>query len=92
MTSALAIINEIKAAISQSRYPPWHFGLTNDAAERKKYWGTKHRADLSRWQEWVADSISEARTVEGYFSGENMLAGGTGGSLTGQNTVFVYIF
>ena len=92
MASAFVIISEIKSRLQQSRHPPWHFGLTNDPTERRKYWGIKHRADLTRWREWEVDSISAARTVEGYFSGESLLAGGTGGSLVAHATVFVYIF
>ena len=92
MASALAVIAEIKAKVGRSQYSRWHLGLTNDVDERKKYWGKRQHADLSRWRDWAADSLREAQAVEGYFSSENMSEGGTGGSLSADRTVFVYIF
>jgi hypothetical protein len=92
MSSAFEIIHEVKTTVGKRRYSLWHFGLTNDVAERKKYWGKKHHTNLDRWQDWAADSIGDALTVEGYFSTENMIKGGTGGSLSSEKTVFVYVF
>ena len=92
MASAFVVIAEIKAKVGRSQYSRWHFGLTNDVEERKKYWGNRQRADLSRWRDWAADSLREAQAVERYFSSENMINGGTGGSLSPDKTIFVYIF
>jgi hypothetical protein len=92
MTSKATITSEIRAKVGQGGYASWRIGLTHDLAERKKYWGEAQGKNVSSWKNWTADSLSDAQDVETYFINEKMMKGGTGGDLSSNKTVYVYVF
>jgi hypothetical protein len=89
-----SITQAIIARVESSKtvdYSAWTIGLTHDPAERKQ----EHEADgkaTEYWQQWVADSVSDAQEIESYFINTKGMNGGTGGDLSPRKTVYVYIF
>jgi hypothetical protein len=83
----------IKQAITNrvaSAYSAWTIGLTHDPDKRKE----EHQADgkaTTCWQQWVADSLSDAQDIESLFI-QKSVKGGTGGDLSTRKTIYVYIF
>jgi len=85
-----AIISRVESAKTVD-YSLWTIGLTHDPDERKE----QHENDgksTEYWDQWIADSLSEAQDIESYFIEEKGMKGGTGGSLSATLTVYVYIF
>lgn len=85
-----AIINRVES-VKTVDYSAWTIGLTHDPAERKQ----QHEADgktTTYWEQWVADSLSDAQGLESYFINTKGMKGGTGGDLSARKTVYVYIF
>jgi len=85
-----AIINRVESAKTVD-YSMWTIGLTHDPAERKQ----QHENDgesTKYWEQWVADSLSEAQEIESFFINKKGMKGGTGGDLSPRRTVYVYIF
>jgi hypothetical protein len=90
MTAKATIIAAINAKVGTS-YSAWRIGLTHDLAERKTYWGQTSKLDVSQWNAWTADSLSDAQDIERHFVNKGM-KGGTGGDLDSRKTTYVYIF
>ena len=83
------IIAAIEAKVSN--YSVWRIGLTHDTAKRKEEWEDELDKKITTWFDWQADSLSEAQDVENHFIKKGM-KGGTGGDLSSDKTVYVYIF
>jgi predicted GIY-YIG superfamily endonuclease len=82
----MAIINRV----GSSNYSIWTIGLTHDPAERKQQHENEGKS-TTYWQQWTADSLSDAQDIESYFINEKGMKGGTGGDLSSRRVVFVYI-
>ncbi len=85
-----AIIDRVELSETVD-YSAWTIGLTHDPADRKK----QHAADgksTKYWEQWVADTLSDAQDIESYFINTKGMKGGTGGDLRARKTVYVYIF
>jgi hypothetical protein len=89
--TAKATIIAINAKVGTT-HSAWRIGLTHDLADRKIYWGTTERQDVSHWTTWTADSLSDAQAIETHFIQEKKMKGGEGGNLTAGKTVYIYIF
>jgi hypothetical protein len=83
------IIDAIDANVSY--YSSYYIGLTNDPDTRKQQ-HTNERKNTTYWKHWQADSLSDAQDIESYFIKKDMKGGFTGGDLSSQKTVYVYIF
>ena len=90
MTAKATITAAINAKVGTT-HSAWRIDLTHDLAERKTYWGTTKRQDISHWTTWTADSLSDAQAIETYFIQEKKMKGGEGGNLTTGKTVYIYI-
>ncbi len=90
MTAKSTIVAGINAKVGTS-HSAWRIGLTHDLSERKAYWGTTSRLDVSHWTTWTADSLKDAQEIESAFINKGM-KGGTGGDLDSRKTTYVYIF
>ena len=85
-----AIINRVELSKTVD-YSAWTIGLTQDPANRKQ----QHKSDgksTKYWEQWIADSLSDAQDTESYFINTKGMKGGTGGDLSPRKTVYVYIF
>jgi hypothetical protein len=85
---------DLVAAINSkvgTNYAIWRIGLTHDPAESKRYWGETARHTTAFWSHWQADSLSNAQATESHFIGKGM-KGGTGGDLSPDRAVYVYVF
>lgn len=94
MSSRLGIVAEInlKIAISHTKYSAWRIGLTHNWIERKQFWAALGQNVRTTWSVWEADSLADAQAIETYFINDKGMQGGTGGDLSPQKTVYVYIF
>ena len=84
-----AIIKRIESS-KKVDYSVWRIGITHDPEERKR----QHRKDgksTTYWKQWTADSLSDAEEIESHFINDLGLEGGTGGNLSDDSTVYVYI-
>jgi len=90
MATKASIIAAIQSKVG-SNYSIWRIGLTNDLAERKRYWKDTETQDIIHWKDWTADSLSDAQDIERHFVNKG-LKGGTGGDLSAYKTVYVYVF
>lgn len=85
-----AISHSVESAEAPD-YSSWTIGLTHDPTERKN----QHESDgkwTTYWEQWVADSLSEAQEIESFFINQKGMKGGPGGDLSSRRTVYVYIF
>ncbi|MGA9545354.1 MAG: hypothetical protein WBQ85_17390 [Candidatus Sulfotelmatobacter sp.] len=89
MATKASIIAAIQAKTSS--YSLYRIGLTHDLAERKTYWRDTEKENVKYWEDWKADSLSDAQDIERLFINKGM-KGGTGGSLSANKTVYVYVF
>lgn len=83
------IIDEITAMVG-TNYSAWRIGLTHDPSKRKEEWKNEGM-NVSAWAEWEADSLTDAEDIESKFIDLGM-QGGTGGNLSSDEDVYVYIF
>jgi hypothetical protein len=90
MATKATIKAEIQSKIG-ANYAAWRIGLTHDLAGRKTYWKDTMGKDVSHWANWTADSLSDAQDIESHFINKGTV-GGTGGDLSANKTVYVYIF
>jgi hypothetical protein len=90
MASKSNIISAINTRVGTSSYSSWRIGLTHDVGGRKKEWGDEGES-VTHWTYWTADSLSDAQDIEAHFINKGM-KGGTGGNLSFNKTVYVYIF
>lgn len=79
------------AAINAKVLTPSYYriGLTHDLLERKAYWAAQET--VKYWADWTADSLADAQDIESHFINKGM-KGGTGGNLSSNKTVYVYVF
>ncbi len=80
--SKLIIMLDIETIVGY-KYSSWYIGVTDNLERRKDEHG-----DPPNWDEWVADSEDDARSIERHFVDKGM-NGDTGG---GKNPDKVYIF
>lgn len=85
---AAAIEARVKAVTAG--YGSWRIGLTHDLVQRKQEWENA-KESCGCWTSWTADSLPDAQAVESHFINKGM-KGGTGGNLSANKTVYVYIF
>mgnify|MGYP000105399640 CR=1 FL=1 len=85
-----AIINRVESSETVD-YSAWTIGLTHDPTERKQQHQDAGKS-TKYWKQWTADSLADAEEVESYFINTKGMKGGTGGDLSAQKTVYVYIF
>ena len=85
------IMTEINSKVLKTQYGFWRIGLTHDLAERKKYWSKTEYQSTTSWKDWQADSLSDAQDIESYFINKGM-KGGTGGDLSPNKAIYVYVF
>ena len=96
----MATSSEIKMAIKKRindskvvEYSKWTIGITTELTTRKEAHGNP-----TYWQFWEADSLAIAREVEKFFLNEfpeqesKRMKGGTGGDMSPNKRVYVYIF
>jgi hypothetical protein len=91
MATKASIIAAITTKIGSTKCDIWRIGLTNDLAERKKYWGETERKSVAYWSAWEADSLSDAQDIERSFISKGM-DGGTGGNLDSRYKTYIYVF
>ncbi len=91
MATKASIIQEINAKIRNTGFGNWRIGLTHAPDERKTYWKDTEKEHVNYWSQWAADSLSDAQDIESHFINKGM-KGGTGGNLSDQLTVYVYVF
>ena len=91
MNTANAIAQAIAAKIANTTLSSWRIGLTHDHVERKRYWGLSAGHNTSRWTAWQAACLEDAQRIEAFFIDKGM-KGGTGGDLSPNRPVFVYVF
>lgn len=85
-----AIINRVESS-KTVEYSLWKIGLTHDPVKRRK----QHKADgqfTEYWNQWMADSHSDAREIEAHFINGKGMKGSSGGELNARKKVYVYIF
>ena len=63
VTDKSTISTEISLVVGEN-FIAWRIGLTNDPTWRKKHWKHNHKQDVSRWQQWQVDSLSDAKAIE----------------------------
>jgi len=90
MATKASIIAAIQSKVG-SNYSLYRIGLTHDLAERKAYWKDTEKQTVTYWSDWTADSLPDAQDIERHFINKGM-QGGTGGDLSANKTVYVYVF
>jgi hypothetical protein len=88
MATKSTIIAEIDSKTSHN-YFAYRIGITDNAAERKQYWSTTETT--KNWQQWLADSPTDAQAIEAHFINDKGMSGRTGGDVSSQ-TRWVYVF
>src|SRR6185436_14854254 len=91
MTDKTTISAEI-ATIVGGNFKAWRIGLTNDPRVHKKQLRETQKQDVSRWQQWQADSLAEAKLLEGTLLKNGMQPGAGAPKVTDVFPTFVYIF
>lgn len=84
------IINDIEA-ISDYDFSIWRIGLSHNPSDRKQ----EHKDEgqnTKHWKQWKADSLPDAEDIESYFINEKGMKGGTGGNLSSNKPIYIYIF
>lgn len=87
MSTKASIVAAIEAKVTTYSY--YRIGLTHDLATRKAEWAKTE--SVAYWANWTADSLSDAQDIESLFINKGM-KGGTGGNLSSNKTVYVYVF
>ena len=91
MSTKATIVSEITSHTKAYSASLWRIRLTHDPVKRKKYWGETEGKLVGLWKQWQADSLSDAQDIEAAFIARGM-KGGTGGDLSRNKTVYVYVF
>jgi hypothetical protein len=86
-----SIVDAIEKKCKTTGYTPWRIGLTHDIDDRKAYWQNHENDKLILWEDWKANSLSDAQDIESHFINKGM-KGGTGGDLSAYKDVFIYVF
>jgi hypothetical protein len=92
MSTKGTIVTAINARVGTTKYSSWRVGLTHDLQERKSYWKNTERQNVDAWTSYQADSLSDAHDIEAHFIHDKGMKGGTGGDLSANKAVYVYIF
>jgi hypothetical protein len=87
-----SILNAIIARVGRAGFTMWRIGVTNDPVGRRMYWGETEHKSVTGWTQWAADSLSDAQEIESHFINDKKMKVGTGGDLSPDKTVYVYIF
>lgn len=88
------IIDNITKRVNNSKTPNfsnWQIGLTHDPNKRKEE-HEKDNKNIKYWEQWIANSLSDAEQIESYFINDKNMKGGTGGNLSPNKKIYVYIF
>jgi hypothetical protein len=91
VTDKATILAEIDTIVG-GNFKPWQIGLTNDPRVHKKQLRETQKQDVTRWQQWQADTLDEARLIEGTFLKNGMQTGSGAPKVTDVFPTFVYIF
>ena len=78
--SIIRAITERVESVKPADYSLWTIGLTQFPEERKKQ------------RQWIADSLSDAQSIESFFINQKGMKGGTAEDLNEHKTVYVLIF
>jgi hypothetical protein len=78
--SIIQAITERVESARPSDYSLWTIGLTQFPNERKKQ------------REWIADSFSDAQSIESFFTKQKGMKEGTTEDFSAHKTVYVFIF
>jgi len=62
VTDKPTIVVEIDAVVGAT-FEAWQIGLTNDPTHRKRQLKDSHKVDVSRWRQWRAESVEDARAI-----------------------------
>ena len=74
-----AITDRVESA-KPADYSLWTIGLTYFPEERKKQ------------RQWIADSFSDAQSIESFFKNEKGMKGGATEDSNDHKTLYIYIF
>jgi len=91
MATKSSIMAAINSKIGSTQYSIWRIGLTHNLTERQSNWRDIENLSVKYWSDWAADSLSDAQDIEAHFIRKGM-KGGTGGNLSRNYTVYVYVF
>jgi hypothetical protein len=89
MATKASIMAAIIAKVDGTQYRIWRIGLTHDLLTRRQEWAKTN--SVTHWQSWPADSLSDAQEIEAYFISRGMQRA-TGGDLSPNSAVYVYVF
>ena len=89
MTDKATVTTEVDVLVG-GNYRAWRIGLTNDVRETRKQL-TSRGNDLSGWQQWKADSLADAKSLEQAYVASGM-KGVTSGIVSEVFPTFVFIF
>ena len=73
-------ITERVESVKPADYSLWTIGLTQFPEERKKQ------------RQWIADSLSDAQSIESFFVNQKGMRGGANMDFNDHKTVYIYIF
>jgi hypothetical protein len=73
-------ITERVESVKPADYSLWTIGLTQFPEERKKQ------------RQWIADSLSDAQSIQSFFVNQKGMRGGTNMDFNEHKTIYIYIF
>lgn len=85
-----AIINRVEFT-KTVKYASWTIGLTHDPLKRRKQHAANGQS-TKYWNQWSADSLSDALAIESHFINTKGMQRGTDGALNTEGKIYVYIF
>lgn len=94
MTDTTGITQEINVIVG-GNFEAWCIGLTNDPMRRKKQLKEDLNQDVSRWEQWQLDSLSDARLIERKYLDGGMKGAPDGGEpeiIAEVFPTYVYVF
>jgi hypothetical protein len=93
VTDKPTIVVEIDAVVGAT-FEAWWIGLTNDPTRRKQQLKDSHETDVSRWRQWRADSVEDARAIMQTFLNNGMQAASSrqDDPLSDVFPAYVYVF
>ena len=90
VTDRPTIALEIEAMVG-GNFHAWSIGITNDPIQRKKHLRDAMKRDVSHWQQWRADSLSDAQAIE-RSNVANGMPSESDSMATDSFPAYVYIF
>ena len=91
MATKAGIKTAILGYVAPGKFTLWRIGLTHNWTKRKSEWADAGH-DVKHWHCWEADSLYDAQDLETHFINEKGMKGGTGGDLSSNKAIYVYIF